>query len=209
VDLSLQALVDRQRVPAARLEGWLRAAARGGVTGVQLREKAGPTRESYVYGQAVARLAHELGLWLSVDDRVDLALALDADLVHLGPDDLPPVAARRIAPSLGLGLSARNLEELAWAQSFRPLYVGYGPVWPTTSKADAAPAVGLAELAEAVRRCHCPIIAIGGIGPKNAARTWATGVAGLAVIAALTEVDDPEEAARGLLRGRPELHSTR
>jgi thiamine-phosphate pyrophosphorylase len=199
----LQALVDRQRVPAAQLEGWLRAAARGGMTGVQLREKAGLGRESYAYGQAVARLARALGLWFSVDDRLDLALALDADLVHLGPDDMPPLVARRIAPSLGLGLSARNLEELAWAESFDPLYVGYGPVWPTASKADAAPPVGLAELAEAVRRSRCPIIAIGGIGAENAARTWATGVAGLAVIAALTEVRDPEQAARSLLRSRP------
>ena len=200
MDLSLQALIDRQRVPAAKLESWLRAAARGGVTGIQLREKAGPTRESYTYGQAVVRLTRKLGLWFSVDDRVDLALALRADLVHLGPEDLPPEVARRIAPSLGLGLSARNLEELAWAQSFGPLYVGYGPVWATTSKADAGVPVGLAELAEAVRRSDCPIIAIGGIGPGNAARTWATGVAGLAVIAALTEVADPDEAARSLLR---------
>jgi thiamine-phosphate pyrophosphorylase len=202
MDLSLQALVDRQRVPAAEVERWLRSAARGGVTGVQLREKAGSSRESYAYGERVAGTARELGLWFSVDDRLDLALALQADLVHLGPDDLPPEAARRVAPTLGLGLSARNLDELAWAQSFDPVYVGYGPVWPTPSKADAAPAVGLAELAEAVRRSSCPIVAIGGIQQSNAASVWAAGVAGLAVISALTEARDPEEVARGLIGSR-------
>jgi thiamine-phosphate pyrophosphorylase len=202
MDLSLQALVDRERVPAERLERWLPAAAAGGVTGVQLREKGAVSRASYSYGELVARLARELGLWFSVDDRLDLALALGADLVHLGPDDLPPEAARRVAPHLGLGLSARNLDELVWAQSFAPLYVGYGPVWPTPSKADASAPVGLEELAEAVRRSSCPIVAIGGIQADNAQAVWATGVAGLAVISALTESDDPELTARALLAGR-------
>ncbi len=203
MDLSLQALVDRQRVPPERLEGWLGAVAAGGVAGVQLREKGAIGRTAYAYGELVARLARELGLWFSVDDRLDLALALGADLVHIGPDDLPPEAVRRVAPRLGLGLSARNLDELAWAQSFAPLYVGYGPVYATPSKADASAPVGLEELAEAVRRCSCPIVAIGGIGADNAAAVWATGVAGLAVIAALTESDDAGAAARALLAGRP------
>ena len=202
MDLSLQVLVDHERVPAAKVGRWLALVARAGVTGVQLREKTSSSRESYVYGEHVARAARELGLWFSVNDRLDLALALGADLVHLGPDDLPPEAARRIAPSLGLGLSARNLEELAWAQSFEPVYVGYGPVWPTPSKADAAPPVGLVELAEAVRRASCPIVAIGGINPGNAASAWATGVAGLAVISALTEAREPAQVARGLVQGR-------
>lgn len=202
MDLSLQVLIDHERVPPDEVERWLSLVARAGVTGVQLREKTGSSRESYAYGERVARVARELGLWFSVNDRLDLALALEADLVHLGPDDLPPEAARRIAPKLGLGLSARNLDELAWAQSFDPLYVGYGPVWPTPSKADAAPAVGLVELAEAVRRSACPIVAIGGIGQDNAASAWAAGVAGLAVISAVSEARDPGRAARGLILSR-------
>ena len=195
-------MIDHEREPAAEVGRWLQSVARGGVTGVQLREKEGSSRESYAYGERVAYVARELGLWFSVNDRLDLALALEADLVHLGPDDLPPEAARRIAPKLGLGLSARNLDELAWAQSFDPLYVGYGPVWPTPSKADAAPAVGLVELAEAVRRSACPIVAIGGIGQDNAASAWAAGVAGLAVISAVSEARDPGRAARGLILSR-------
>jgi thiamine-phosphate pyrophosphorylase len=202
VDLSLQVLVDHERVPATDVERWLSLVARAGVTGVQLREKTSSSRESYAYGQRVAGVARELGLWFSVNDRLDLALALEADLVHLGPDDLPPEAARRIAPSLGLGLSARNLDELAWAQSFDPVYVGYGPVWPTPSKADAAPPVGLDELAEAVRRASCPIVAIGGIQPSNAVSVWAAGVAGLAVISAVTEACEPAEVVRGLIQAR-------
>jgi thiamine-phosphate pyrophosphorylase len=202
MDLSLQVLIDHERVPTAEVERWLSLVASAGVTGVQLREKAGPSRENYAYGERVARVARELGLWFSVNDRLDLALALEADLVHLGPDDLPPEAARRIAPTLGLGLSARNLNELDWAQSFNPVYVGYGPVWPTPSKADAAPPVGLVELAEAVRRSSCPIVAIGGIQQSNAASVWAAGVAGLAVISAVTEARDPAQATRSLIHSR-------
>jgi thiamine-phosphate pyrophosphorylase len=202
VDLSLQVLIDHERVPEAEVERWLSLVARAGVTGVQLREKTSSSRESYAYGHCVSAVARKLGLWFSVNDRLDLALALEADLVHLGPDDLPPEAARRVAPSMGLGLSARNLDELAWAQSFDPLYVGYGPVWPTPSKADAAPPVGLIELAEAVRRATCPIVAIGGIQQDNAAAVWAAGVAGLAVISAVTGAREPAKVVRGLIQAR-------
>ena len=167
MDLSLQVLIDHERVPTAEVERWLSLVASAGVTGVQLREKAGPSRENYAYGERVARVARELGLWFSVNDRLDLALALEADLVHLGPDDLPPEAARRIAPTLGLGLSARNL-----------------------------------ELAEAVRRSSCPIVAIGGIQQSNAASVWAAGVAGLAVISAVTEARDPAQVTRSLIHSR-------
>lgn len=203
MDLTLQALVDRQRVPLERLGWWLTQAAKGGITGVQLREKAGPTRESYAYGMHLSVLSRQLGLWFSVNDRVDLALALSADLVHLGPEDIPPDAARRIAPDLAIGLSARNLAEIRWALAFHPVYIGYGPVWPTASKPDATAPVGLDNLSEAVRlAAPCPVVAIGGITVGNAAATWASGVAGLATISALTEAVDVKTAAASLSGSR-------
>lgn len=199
MDLTLQALVDPQRVPPAEVDGWLAAAARGGVTGVQLRVKDGSTRDAYAYGQAVAAAARAAGVWFSVNDRLDLALALGADCVHLGADDLPPAAARRLAPGLALGLTARTLDELDWALGYDPTYVGFGPVWATPSKADAATPVGPAALAAAVRRSARPIVAIGGVDAATAPAAWAAGAAGLAVISALTEAPDVEAAARALL----------
>lgn len=199
MDLSLHAIVDHRRVPAKRVEGFLREAAAGGVTVVQVREKDTPTREALRYAETVRDIARELGMALAVDDRVDLALAVEADIVHLGRDDLPPHIVRRLAPGLAIGLSACNLEELEEVLAYSPAYVGYGPVFPTASKEDAGPPVGLAGLEAAVRRAgNCPVVAIGGISPDNAAAVWRTGVRGIAVISALTEAQDVQAAARAL-----------
>jgi thiamine-phosphate pyrophosphorylase len=203
VDLRLHAIIDRARVPLARLPRWLEAAAAGGVTVVQLREKDGPIREILAYGERLRTLTHRLGLALAVNDRLDIALALEADILHLGTTDLPPEIARRIAPHLPFGLSASDLEELAWALSHRPLYIGFGPVFPTPSKVDAGPPVGIAGLKQAVERSSVPIVAIGGIRPENAASVWEAGAAGIAVISALTDAEDVEQAARAILAGRP------
>jgi thiamine-phosphate pyrophosphorylase len=206
VDLRLIALLDAGTVPPRALGPWLEAAREGGVTGIQLRDKIRPTREVYAYGERLAAVARSLGLWLAVDDRPDLALALGADLVHLGRTDLPPEAARRAAPSLPLGLSASNLAEVAEAQAHSPLYIGFGPVFSTPSKADAAPPAGLSLLAQAVRESAAPVVAIGGIGPHNADAVWAQGVAGLAVLSALAGAEAPSEVrrqARALVRGAP------
>jgi thiamine-phosphate pyrophosphorylase len=190
MDLSLIAIVDSRRVPPRLLPGWLAAARQGGVTGVQLREKEGSTKEAYAYGQLLMSLARSLDLWVAVDDRLDLALALGADLVHLGTQDLPPEAARKVAPHLPVGLSASNLQELRWALHEQPAYVGFGPVFPTPSKADSRPPTGLDMLAQAVRESPVPVVAIGGVTPERAPQVWACGVAGVAVISALAGVGE-------------------
>lgn len=205
-------LLDAGQVPLQDLQTWLTAARDGGVTGVQLRDKVRTTRDVYAYGLQLVELAHRLGLWVAVDDRVDLALALGADLVHLGTRDLPPEAARRVAPGLPIGLSASNAEELAWAISHRPLYVGFGPIFATPSKADAAPPTGLEELREAVRQSPVPIVAIGGVQPDTADRIWAQGVSGLAVLSALASALDPldvKRRARALRRGADKAYLAR
>ncbi|MCL6595774.1 MAG: thiamine phosphate synthase [Firmicutes bacterium] len=206
MDLRLIALLDAGTVPLRALGPWLEAARAGGVTGIQLRDKSRSTREVYAYGRHLAAVARSLGLWLAVDDRPDLAMALGADLVHLGRTDLPPEAARRAAPSLPLGLSASDLAEVAEAQAHAPVYIGFGPVFPTPSKADAAPPAGLPLLAQAVRASARPVVAIGGIRPGNADAVWAQGVAGVAVLSALAEAEAPSEVhrrARALVRGAP------
>ena len=199
MDLTLHALIDRRRVPDGRLETFLREAAAGGVTVVQLREKDSPMREVLRYGEKARRIVREHGLLFAVNDRLDLALALEADILHLGQDDLPLEVARRLAPGMALGASASSLAELARALAASPDYIGYGPVFSTPSKADAAPAVGLRGLAAAVRRARgCPIVAIGGIAPENAGDVWRHGARGIAVIAALTEAKDVRAAAAAL-----------
>lgn len=196
MDLRLTVLLDAGRIPLARLPDWLRAARDGGATGVQLRDKQRPTREVYAYGRRLVDTAHDLGLWLAVNDRLDLALALGADVAHLGTSDLPPEAARRVAPALALGLSASGLAELEEAIAHGPAYIGFGPVFATPSKADSAAPVGETLLAEAVRRSPVPIVAIGGITPAAADRVWACGVHGLAVISAMAEAVDPADVRR-------------
>lgn len=196
MDLRLTVLLDAGRIPLARLPDWLRAARDGGATGVQLRDKQRPTHEVYAYGRHLVQIARSLGLWVAVNDRLDLALALGADLVHLGTSDLPPGAARRVAPALPLGLSASSLAELTDAVAHGPAYIGFGPVFATPSKADSAAPVGEALLAEAVRRSPVPIVAIGGITPATADRVWRCGVHGVAAISAMTEAADPADVRR-------------
>jgi thiamine-phosphate pyrophosphorylase len=205
MDLRLHALIDQGRVPEGRLEPFLREAAGGGVTVVQLREKEGSARAMLRYGEAARRIARELGLLFAVDDRLDLALALDADILHLGRDDLPWDVARRLAPGIALGLSAANPAGLQEALRASPAYVGYGPIFATPSKADAAPPVGPAGLGEAVRLAGgCPLVAIGGVTPKNAGEVWRAGASGIAVIAALTAARDVRAAAAALRQAKRE-----
>ncbi len=202
MDLTLHALVDHGRVPAERLETFLRDASAGGVSVIQLREKDVAIREALRYGQRARSIARDLGMLFAVDDRLDLALALDADILHLGQEDLPPEVARRIAPGLSLGLSASNLTELDQALAASPAYIGFGPIFTTASKADSARTTGPRRLAEAVRRAgDCPIVAIGGITRGNAQEVWRAGASGIAVIAALVEASDVRRAA-GALRER-------
>lgn len=200
MDLTLHALVDHGRVPAERLEAFLRDAAAGGVSVLQLREKDIAIREALRYGERARSIARDLGMLFAVNDRMDLALALGADILHLGQQDLPPEVARRIAPGLALGLSASNLTELEQALAASPAYIGFGPIFTTASKADSAPTTGPTRLSEAVRRAgDCPIVAIGGITRGNAPEVWRAGARGIAVIAALAEASDVRAAAEALL----------
>lgn len=200
MDLRLHALISPQQVPQVDLQPWLQEAAAGGVTVVQLRAKRGSTREILDYGQELANVCRSLRLPLVVNDRLDLALALEADMLHVGPDDLPPYLVRRVAPRIGLGCSARNLQELEALLQEKPDYIGFGPVFATASKDDAGPVQGVQVLRQAVRMAHgCPLVAIGGIGPGNQAEVWATGVAGIAVISALSEAADVRAAAHAML----------
>jgi thiamine-phosphate pyrophosphorylase len=176
------------------------AAVAGGVSCVQLREKAchpGLRRA----GAGAQGLAGPRGVPLIINDRVDVALACGADGVHVGQSDMAPADVRRLMPGALIGLSVESLAQLEAAEAAPVDYYGVSPVFSTATKADAAPALGLAGLAAIRARTARPLVAIGGIHAGNAAAVMAAGADGLAVVSALCAAADPAAAAR-LLRAR-------
>jgi len=176
--------------------------SQGGATFVQLREKQLAPLEFYQQAKEAVEIAKQRGVWLSVNDRVDLAEAVGADGVHLGQDDLPPEAARRLlGPDAVIGYSTHNVEQALAASKLPISYLAIGPIFQTTSKTDTSPVLGLDGL-RAVRRAigALPLVAIGGITHANARSVIEAGADSVAVISAL--MADPAriaEATRALV----------
>lgn len=172
----------------------------GGADVIQYRQKSGPTRQMIAQATAMRGLCQEAGAQLIVNDRLDVALASQAHGLHLGQDDFPLALARRILGDQALiGGSAHDLEEARRCREEGADYIGFGPVFATTSKADAAPASGLKLLARVAALAGLPVVAIGGIGLHNAAQVRAAGAHGVAVISAVCCQPDPQAAAQALL----------
>lgn len=171
--------------------------ARGGARLVQLRAKSLTDRAFHALAVEALRAAREAGLLLLVNDRPDVARIVGADGVHLGQDDLPPSDARRLlGPDALIGWSTHSLEQLARAETEPVDYVAFGPVFPTATKRDPDPVVGLDLVREARRRTRRTLVAIGGLTPANARDTVAAGADGLAVISALMRAPDAAAAVR-------------
>ncbi len=171
-----------------------------GVTWVQYREKAGLSdRRVYELGIALRALARRKRVPLVVNDRLDLAMALDADGVHLGQGDLPLRAAKRLwEPGKIWGVSAATREAAREAREAGADYLGVGAVYPTATKADAAP-IEKAALRELAVSSGLPVIAIGGIRAGNMAELRALGCAGVAVVSGIWAAADPAEAVKDFL----------
>jgi thiamine-phosphate diphosphorylase len=176
------------------------AALAAGATAVQLRDKHASPRDLLPLGAEMRRMAHRHQAAFIVNDRVDLALVLEADGAHVGPEDLPPLEARRLLPRPRLlGVSARTPQAALSAERAGADYLGAGPVFPTSTKPDAGPALGLEGLSAIVKAVSIPVVGIGGIHAANAASVIEAGAAGIAVIAAVMAAEDPETAVRDLL----------
>lgn len=200
VDYSLYLVTDRILVGPKDFLLSIRKALEGGVTLLQLREKETNFREFYDIGVKVKELAAEFGVPLIINDRVDLALALDADGVHVGQQDLPLAKVRNIiGPDKILGYSVSSLEEALQGERMGADYLGAGPVFPTGSKKDAAEAIGLAKLKEIKAGVSLPVVGIGGIGAANLRAVKETGIDGVSVISAILSQEDPCAAAKGLM----------
>lgn len=177
-----------------------RAACRGGAAVVQLRAKTAPDARALAWGRALRELTRQHGVLLVVNDRFDLALAVEADAVHLGQDDLPPDALpASLRGSLAVGRSTHTLEQARRAAGEPVDYVAFGPVFGTTSKESAWAAPGLGALEEAARAVTpLPLVAIGGIDAERLPAVLRAGAAGAAVISAVAGASEPEDAARKL-----------
>jgi len=188
--------------PSAYRHGFLasvEAAVAGGVTIVQYRADGKSKRELYETGALLRDLLKRLDVPLIINDHVDLALALDADGVHVGQNDLPAAIVRKlIGKHKLLGLSASNRAQVLAVDTDIVDYIGIGPVFATATKPDAAPATGIANLLGLASLSPLPSVAIGGITLDNAASIFAAGVNGIAVVSALSRADDIHAAAQAL-----------
>ncbi len=172
---------------------------------LQLRLKERSTREIVDLARELRKRTREAGVDFIVNDRVDIAALVEADGVHLGQRDLPPVEARKI---LGhrpiIGFSTHDHRQLSAALSDPSIdYVAYGPIFATASKIDPDPVRGVDDLRDAARDCTLPIVAIGGIDASNIATVVGAGADAAAVIGAIGNADSPVEAAAELLAALP------
>lgn len=175
------------------------AAIRGGATVVQLRDKEATTRELVETGRVLRDLIREMGVTFIVNDRVDVALAVEADGVHLGVDDMPVPIARRLMGSRAIiGFSPETLQQARQAEANGADYLGVGAVFGTGTKPDSGPSIGVEGLREMVQAVSIPVVAIGGITADNATQCIQAGAAGVAVISAVVAAEDVEAAARRL-----------
>jgi thiamine-phosphate pyrophosphorylase len=196
IDYTLYLVTDRDLMAADTLEACIKQAVKGGCTLVQLREKTASCRVFYDMACRAREVTARLNVPLIINNRADIALAVNADGVHIGQGDLPYEAARRIVgDDKIIGLSAHTLAQALEAQAMGADYIGVGAMFSTGTKTDARPtAIGdLKEICEAVR---VPVVAIGGITAHNAALLSGTGISGIAVVSAIVAEQNAQDAAR-------------
>ncbi len=193
-------LVTDDQQDLATLKRVVRKAVEGGVTMVQVREKHGDVRAFIERAQAVKVILKDTDVPLIINDRVDVALAVDADGVHLGQSDMPATVARElIGPNKILGLSIENKEQLAQADSLPIDYIGLSAIFATPTKTNTKKHWGIDGLKMALSTTSLPIVAIGGINESNIPQLSATGVHGLALVSAICHAEDPKAASEYLL----------
>ena len=169
----------------------------GGADTIQFRQKSGSTREMIEACKEIKAICFKAGVTFIVNDRVDVALAVEADGVHLGQDDFPPSLARELlGKDCIIGGSAGDMCEAMKCLSDGVDYIGFGPVYTTTSKDDAGPACGINTMKEIFKKVHLPVIAIGGIDVGNVDEVMGAGANGIAVISSVCCQEDPALATR-------------
>jgi len=192
-------VVTDRRIAKLPLVETLRLALEGGADAVQLRERDLEAGEIFALSEKLRRVTSDAGAALIINHRTDVALAVGADGVHLGWRSLGPKQVRELAGDrLRVGVSCHSEKELHAAAASGADYAILGPVFSTPSKHGRVAPLGLARMTELVSGRRMPVIAIGGIQPENVGAVRQTGVAGVAVIAAVMASENPREAARRL-----------
>jgi thiamine-phosphate pyrophosphorylase len=200
-DFSLYLITDRHQTGGRPLTEVVRRALEGGVRAVQLREKDLSGAALYRLAAELRRLTSDFDARLIINDRLDVALAAEADGVHIGVNSLPVAAVRRV---LGqgkiIGYSAHAIDEALRAQGDGADFVTFGPVYPTPTKAAYGAPCGVKKLADAVSALEIPVIGLGGISQANITEALSANIQGIAVISAILAAADPRAAAASLLK---------
>ena len=200
----LYLILDPSVSPDRSLGEALIQSARAGVRIVQYRNKTASMKGAYTEALPLRKLAAELGILFIVNDRCDLALAVDADGVHLGQGDLPLDLARKVmGPDKLIGISTHNPDQVRAASAGKPDYLGFGPIFKPGSKQDHDPVVGIEGLRAIRTLTSLPIFAIGGITVENVGEVMKAGANGVAVISAILKAPDITPAVSDFLAQMP------
>ncbi|MFE4703884.1 thiamine phosphate synthase [Peribacillus simplex] len=198
IDLSLY-LVTEESIALEELTKIIAESVSGGVSIVQLREKNNSSLSFYKKASALKQLLNELSIPLIINDRVDIALAVAADGIHIGQDDLPLTVVKQMVPEyMIVGVSVSTLEEALEAERNGADYIGVGSVFPTKTKQDAT-LMAIGDLEEICRSVSIPAVAIGGITADNISALSDSGLSGTAVVSAIMNADSPKRASESLL----------
>jgi thiamine-phosphate pyrophosphorylase len=200
IDWSVYVVTDKGAASGRPLPEVVAAAVAGGAGVVQYRDKAAPTREMVETARELCGLCRRAGAVFLVNDRIDVALAVGADGVHLGQDDMPvPLARGLLGGKCLIGVTVHNEEELHRAEEQGADHLSIAPVFATATKVDHQAPKGPEGVAELVRMSRLPAVTIGGVDHTNAAEVMKSGVHGICVVSAVMGARDPEKAVRELL----------
>lgn len=194
-DLSLYLVTDRSLSLGRSIESIVEQAANGGVTMVQLREKECSSGEFYDLAIKLKQCLKPFNIPLIINDRLDIALACDAEGLHIGQSDIPyPVARKVFGKDKIIGLSVESLQDALDANQTDVDYIGISPVFSTATKTDTAPELGLEGVRKIMSISKHPSVGIGGINITNAADILSAGANGIAVVSAIMSANDPQQA---------------
>ena len=199
IDYSLYLVTDRSLSKGRSTREIVEAAVAGGVTCVQLREKTCGTREFLNEALALRPLLRSRNIPLIINDRLDIALAAEAEGVHLGQSDMPIAMARKIGGDrLIIGISAESVDDALRAEQEGADYIGISPVFSTPTKTDTAPPLGLEGVRQIRALVNIPLVGIGGINMDNGEAVIKAGADGIAVVSAIVSAADPCKASKQL-----------
>ncbi|HSS31319.1 MAG TPA: thiamine phosphate synthase [Nitrospiraceae bacterium] len=197
-------ILDPSVCPDRSLTDVLKEAAAAGVRLFQYRNKSASMKEAYGEALPLRTIARDTGVTFIVNDRCDLALAVDADGVHLGQEDLPLDLARKVmGPDKLIGISTHNPDQVREATAGKPDYLGFGPIFKPGSKHDHDPVVGLEGLRAMRTLTSLPVFAIGGIQIDQAGEVMRAGANGVAIISAILKARDISHAVKSFLAQMP------